>query len=66
LLGLALVMKILIRARELVLEGIPGIAEGMNQKLIKIELEAFLEKTPASKKGKKSSADAGESAAAEG
>jgi hypothetical protein len=65
LLGLTLVMKILVRARELVLEDIPGIAEGMNQKLIKIELEVFLERTPASKKGKKDPSAAGEPAAAE-
>jgi hypothetical protein len=41
------------RTREFMMAGIPGIAEGMNQKLTKIELEACLEKTPASKKGKR-------------
>jgi chemotaxis protein MotA len=55
-----------VRARELMLEGILGIAEGINQKLIKIKLEAYLEKNPPSKKAKKSPAPAGEPAAAEG
>jgi chemotaxis protein MotA len=44
----------LVRTRELILEGILGIAEGINQKLIKVKLEAYLEKSPASKKEKKS------------
>jgi len=52
------------QTRELMTDGIPGIVEGMNQKLIKIELEAGLGKTPASKKGKKSPAAAGEPTAA--
>lgn len=65
MLGLNLVMKVLVRARELVLEGIAGIAEGMNQKLIKIELEVCLEITPASKQGDKIPTAAGEPAAAE-
>src|SRR6202167_83400 len=56
----------LVRTRELVMEGILGIAEGINQKLIKIKLEAYLEKNPPSKKAKKSPAPAGEPAAAEG
>jgi chemotaxis protein MotA len=55
-----------VRTRELMLEGILGIAEGINQKLIKIKLEAYLEKNPPSKKAKKSPAPAGEPAAAEG
>jgi chemotaxis protein MotA len=56
----------LVRTRELMLEGILGIAEGINQKLIKIKLEAYLENNPPSKKEKKSTAAAGEPAAAEG
>ena len=55
-----------VRTRELMLEGILGIAEGINQKLIKIKLEAYLENNPPSKKEKKSTAAAGEPAAAEG
>jgi hypothetical protein len=35
-------MKILVRPRELVPEGIAGASEGMNRKLIKIELEVCL------------------------
>ena len=56
----------LVRTRELMLEGILGIAEGINQKLIKIKLEAYLEKNAPSKKAKKSPAAAGEPAAVEG
>jgi chemotaxis protein MotA len=55
-----------VRTRELMLEGILGIAEGINQKLIKIKLEAYLEKNAPSKKAKKSPAAAAEPAAAEG
>jgi chemotaxis protein MotA len=55
-----------VRTRELMLEGILGIAEGINQKLIKIKLEAYVETNPPSKKAKKSPAAAGEPAAAEG
>jgi chemotaxis protein MotA len=55
-----------VRTRELMLEGILGIAEGINQKLIKIKLEAYLEKSPARKKEKKSPAAAGAPAPAEG
>lgn len=56
----------IVRTRELMLEGILGIAEGINHKLIRIKLEAYLEKQSSSKKGKKSPAVAGEPAAAEG
>lgn len=56
----------IVQTRELMLEGILGIAEGINQKLIKIKLEAYLEKTLPSKKEKKSPAAAGAPAAAEG
>lgn len=55
-----------VRTRELMLEGILGIAEGINQKLIKIKLEAYLETDPRSNKAKKSPATAAEPAAAEG
>jgi chemotaxis protein MotA len=55
-----------VRTRELMLEGILGIAEGINQKLIKIKLEAYLENNTPSKKAKKSPAAAAEPAAAEG
>jgi len=56
----------LVRTRELMLEGILGIAEGINQKLIKIKLEAYLEKSPAPKKEKVSTAPAGKPVAAGG
>jgi chemotaxis protein MotA len=56
----------LVRTRELMLEGILGIAEGINQKLIKIKLEAYLEKNPAPKKEKASAAPAGKPVAAGG
>src|ERR1035438_1287595 len=36
----------LIRIRELTVEGIVGIAEGVNHRLIRIKLDAFLEKNP--------------------
>jgi chemotaxis protein MotA len=57
----------LVRVRELMLEGILGIAEGINQKLIKIKLEAYLEKNTSSPKvkAKKSAAAAGAPATAE-
>jgi chemotaxis protein MotA len=56
----------IVRMRELMLEGILGIAEGINQKLIKIKLEAYLEKNPASKTEKKSPAVAAKPVAAGG
>lgn len=41
-------MQVLIRIRELMLEGILGIAEGVNHRLIRIKLDAFLDhKQPA-------------------
>lgn len=55
----------LVRVRELMLAGILGIAEGVNQKLIKIKLEAYLEKNPSSRKAKAGAAAAGRPAAAE-
>ena len=36
----------LVRIRELTLEGILGIAEGVNHRLIRIKLDAFPEKNP--------------------
>jgi len=56
----------LVRIRELTLEGILGIAEGVNHRLIRVKLEAFLEKNPLPKKTGKRSAATGEPAAAEG
>jgi len=47
------------------MDGIPGVAEGMNLKLIKIEPEVCLEKTSASKKGENGPPAAGEPTAAE-
>jgi chemotaxis protein MotA len=38
----------LVRIRELTLEGVLGIAEGVNHRLIRIKLDAFLEKNPSS------------------
>lgn len=55
-----------IQMRELMLEGVIGIAEGLNPKLIKIKLEAYV-RTHASPKAKKSKAgeEAAQTAAAE-
>lgn len=55
----------IVRTRELILEGILGIAEGINQKLIRIKLEAYLEKNLPGRKEKKSPGAAGAPAAAE-
>src|SRR5271157_2019111 len=55
-----------VRFRELTLEGILGIAEGVNHRLIRIKLDAFLEKNPLPKKTGKRIAATGEPAAAEG
>jgi len=56
----------MVRIRELTLEGILGIAEGVNHRLIRVKLEAFLEKNLLPKKTGKRSAATGEPAAAEG
>jgi len=56
----------LVRIRELTLEGILGIAEGVNHRLIRIKLEAFLEKNPVREKPRKSRAVTGAPAVAEG
>jgi chemotaxis protein MotA len=56
-----------VQAKELILEGVSGIVEGMNPKLIRIKLEAFLQ--PGGKKGAaadKETAGAGAPAAARG
>jgi chemotaxis protein MotA len=55
-----------VRMRELMLEGILGIAEGINQKVIKIKLDAYVEKHASSKKARKSAAAAAAPAPAEG
>ena len=55
----------LVRIRELTLEGVLGIASGVNHRLIRTKLDAFLEKDPPAKKAPQSRA-ATASAAAEG
>jgi len=55
----------LVRMRELTLEGILGIAAGLNHRLIRIKLEAFLEKGPLPKKTPGTRAATVEPAAAE-
>ena len=40
----------IVRTRELTLEGVLGIAERVNHRLIRIKLEAWVEKNPASTK----------------
>lgn len=57
-----------VRFRELTLEGVLGIAEGVNHRLIRIKLDAFLEKNPISgeRKAQDRRAPAGEPAAAKG
>jgi chemotaxis protein MotA len=59
----------LVRIRELTLEGILGIAEGVNHRLIRIKLEAFLENNPPSgeqRNAQRIGAPAGETAAVKG
>ena len=55
-----------VKCRELILEGILAIAEGVNQKLIKVKLDAYLESHGAKSKGEKAEAPAGAAVAAEG
>ncbi|HEY3789529.1 MAG TPA: MotA/TolQ/ExbB proton channel family protein, partial [Urbifossiella sp.] len=43
----------LVRFRELTLEGVLGIAEGVNHRLIRIKLDAFPEKDPPTRKERK-------------
>jgi chemotaxis protein MotA len=56
----------LVRIRELTLEGILGIAEGVNHRLIRIKLEAYLEKNPPSRKAREHGAATVEPATVEG
>jgi chemotaxis protein MotA len=57
----------MIRIRELTLEGILGIAEGVNHRLIRIKLDAYLENTPGSERTTEEfGAPAGESATVKG
>lgn len=55
-----------VRARELILEGILGIAEGVNQKLIKVKLDAYLDSRGAKAKAEKAERPAAAAVAAEG
>jgi chemotaxis protein MotA len=55
-----------IQIRELMLEGVLSIAEGVNQKLIRLKLEAYLEKNPAGKLAKEKGQSSAEPVAAEG
>lgn len=55
-----------VRTRELILEGILAIAEGVNQKLIKVKLEAYVEKRSPAKKAQPAGAGAAAPAAVEG
>jgi chemotaxis protein MotA len=55
----------LVRIRELTLEGVLGIAAGVNHRLIRIKLEAFLTKDPPAKKAPQATAATVEPAAAE-
>ena len=55
-----------VQMKELVLEGVLGIVEGLNPKLIRTKLEAFAPPEPASGKSKKGAAAAQASAAAAG
>ena len=54
----------IVRFRELTLDGILGIAEGVNHRLIRIKLEAFLERDSSPGKERKSRETAVEPAAA--
>jgi chemotaxis protein MotA len=56
-----------IEMRELMLEGVCGIVEGLNPKLIRIKLDAFAEgETESAKKSKAPAGKATQTAAAEG
>ena len=55
----------LVRFRELTLEGVLGIAAGVNHRLIRVKLEAFLQKDPLAKRTPQSTAATAEPAAAE-
>jgi chemotaxis protein MotA len=58
--------KELIRIRELMLEGVISIAEGVNQKLIRVKLEAYLGEQRSAKKARDKRQPAGEPVSAEG
>jgi chemotaxis protein MotA len=55
-----------IQVRELMLEGVLSIADGINQKLIRLKLDAYLGHSPAAKAGKKKGQTAAEPLSAEG
>ncbi|HSP67250.1 MAG TPA: MotA/TolQ/ExbB proton channel family protein, partial [Bryobacteraceae bacterium] len=52
--------------KELLLEGVCSIVEGMNPKLIRVKLEAFLQHASKSKKAEKEASGAGAPAPAKG
>jgi len=55
-----------IQVRELMLEGVLSIADGVNQKLIRLKLDAYLGNSPAAKAGKKKGQTAAQPLSAEG
>jgi chemotaxis protein MotA len=55
-----------IQIRELMLEGVLSIADGVNQKLIRLKLEAYLGHTPAAGRAKQKGQPSAEAVAAEG
>jgi len=55
-----------VQLRELALEGVLSLVEGLNPKLIRTKLEAYAPHKPAAKKGKAQAAPAAKPAAAEG
>lgn len=55
-----------IQIRELMLEGVLSIAEGVNQKLIRLKLDAYLGQSPGAKAAKKKGQPSAEPASAEG
>jgi flagellar motor component MotA len=55
-----------IQVRELMLEGVLSIADGVNQKLIRLKLDAYLGHSPAAKAGKKKGQTAAQPLSAEG
>ena len=55
-----------LQAKELMLEGVCGIVEGLNPKLIRIKLDAFLEGHEAPKKAKPQEKQAAQAAVAQG
>ena len=59
-------MRASIRAKEVMLEGVLGIAEGLNPKLIRSKLEAYLDGSPAPAKASAKGSAAGQPVAAEG